>query len=65
MAHDSSAGLAVALAYYHAWTAKDMDRAMTYIADDIVCEAPAGRIVGGERYHRTPFDAARRAAAQG
>ncbi len=50
MAHDSSAALAVALAYYHAWTAKDMDRAMTYVADDIVCDAPAGRIEGAERY---------------
>jgi hypothetical protein len=37
--------LDVALAYHDAWTSKNFERAMTYIADDIVCEAPAGRIV--------------------
>lgn len=50
MDHNSSPALTVALAYYHAWTAKDMDRAMTYVAEDIVCEAPAGRIEGAGRY---------------
>ena len=44
------AALRVALAYYEAWTGKDMDRAMTYIADDIVCDAPAGRIQGRDAY---------------
>jgi hypothetical protein len=29
-----------------AWTNDDLDRAMIYIADDIVCDAPAGRIEG-------------------
>ena len=47
---DSSAALSVAMAYYQAWTSKDMDRAMTYVADGIVCEAPAGRVVGAEAY---------------
>ena len=42
--------LDVALAYFEAWTGKDMDRAMTYIADDIVCDAPAGRIEGAAAY---------------
>jgi limonene-1,2-epoxide hydrolase len=46
----SSPALTVAMAYYEAWTARDMDRAMTYVADDIVCDAPAGRIEGAERY---------------
>jgi ketosteroid isomerase-like protein len=40
----------VALAYYEAWTSRDIDRAMSYIAADIVCEAPAGRIEGAEAY---------------
>lgn len=40
----------VALAYYEAWTSKDFERAMTYIADDIVCDAPAGRIEGARAY---------------
>jgi ketosteroid isomerase-like protein len=42
--------LSTALAYYEAWTAKDLDRAMTYIDDHIVCDAPAGRIDGAEGY---------------
>jgi ketosteroid isomerase-like protein len=46
----SSPALDVALAYYRAWTSKDFDRAMSYIAEDIVCEAPAGRIEGTEAY---------------
>ncbi len=45
-----SPALQVALAYYDAWTNKDMDRAMTYIAQDIVCDAPAGRIEGDQAY---------------
>ena len=40
----------VALAYYEAWTNKDLDRAMGYIAEDIVCQAPPGRIEGAEAY---------------
>ena len=57
MTQDPSAALSVALAYYHAWTGRDVDRAMTYVADDIVCEAPTGRIEGveGFRQFMTPF----------
>lgn len=40
----------VALAYFEAWTGGDFERAMQYIADDIICEAPAGRIEGSEAY---------------
>jgi ketosteroid isomerase-like protein len=42
--------LEVALAYYEAWTSKDLERAMTYVADDIICDAPAGRIEGAQAY---------------
>jgi len=42
--------LDIALAYHHAWTGQDFERAMTFIADDIVCDAPAGRIEGKEQY---------------
>jgi ketosteroid isomerase-like protein len=45
-----SAALQVALAYYRAWTSKDLEQAMSYIAEDIVCDAPAGRIEGAEAY---------------
>jgi ketosteroid isomerase-like protein len=50
MTENSSPALQVALAYYEAWTSKDLDKALTYISDDIVCEAPAGRIEGTEAY---------------
>ena len=47
---ETSPALQVARAYYDAWTAKDLDGAMAYIADDIVCHAPAGRIEGADAY---------------
>ncbi len=50
MTGSPSPALQVALAYYEAWTSKDMDRAMTYVSDGIVCDAPAGRIEGAEAY---------------
>ena len=46
MTANTSPALATARAYHEAWTSKDFEHAMTYIADDIVCEAPAGRIEG-------------------
>jgi limonene-1,2-epoxide hydrolase len=54
---EPSAALSVATAYYHAWTGNDVDRAMTYVADDVVCEAPLGRIEGveGLRQFMAPF----------
>jgi ketosteroid isomerase-like protein len=50
MTAKSGPALEVALAYYAAWTTKDVDRAMSYIAEDVVCDAPAGRIEGAEAY---------------
>ncbi len=50
MAENSSPALTVAMAFHQAWTGKDLDRAMSYVREDIVCEAPAGRIEGMERY---------------
>jgi ketosteroid isomerase-like protein len=50
MTDSTSAALRVALAYYEAWTSKDLEKAMTYISDDIVCDAPAGRIEGAEAF---------------
>lgn len=49
MSNDSPA-LATALAYFEAWTAGDFDRAMTFVADDIVCQAPAGRLEGADAF---------------
>jgi ketosteroid isomerase-like protein len=42
----TSPALQVALAYHRAWTGKDLDAAMTHVADDIVCDAPAGQLRG-------------------
>ena len=50
MTEDRSPALDTALAYHRAWTGHDFDRAMTFIADDIVCDAPAGRIAGPEAF---------------
>ena len=33
-----------------AWTGKNLDAAMEYLADDVVCDAPAGRINGVQAY---------------
>ena len=57
MTQDSSTALSVAMTYYHAWTSKDLDRAMTYVADDIVCDAPSGRVEGAEAFRQflAPF----------
>jgi len=50
MTESSSPALDVALAYHHAWTSHDLDKAMSYIADDVVCDAPAGRLEGAAAY---------------
>jgi hypothetical protein len=47
---EKSPALRIALAYHKAWTSKDLDLAMSYIAADFVCDAPAGRIEGADAY---------------
>jgi len=38
-------------AYYEAWAAgQDFERAMTLVADDVVCLAPSGRLDGAEAF---------------
>ena len=46
----ASPALRTALAYYYAWTSHQLDEAMSYVADDIVCDAPAGRLEGAAAY---------------
>jgi ketosteroid isomerase-like protein len=57
MPEEASAALRVALACHQAWTTNDLDLAFSYVADDIVCDAPAGRIEGRDAYRAflTPF----------
>jgi hypothetical protein len=50
MTESTSPALDVALAYHQAWTSHDLDKAMSYIAEDIVCDAPAGRLEGATAY---------------
>ena len=52
MTEHPSPALQVALAYYQAWTGKDVDAAMGHLADDVVCDAPAGRLDGVEAYRQ-------------
>lgn len=42
--------LETALAYHHAWSTGDFDRAMTHIATDITCQAPAGTMKGADAF---------------
>lgn len=46
----TGSALQIALAHHHAWAGKDLDTAMGYLARDVVCDAPAGRIVGLQAY---------------
>ena len=50
MTENDSTALQTALAYHRAWTSHDFEAAMTYIAEDIVCQAPAGRLEGAEAF---------------
>jgi hypothetical protein len=50
MTQTTSPALATVLAYHHAWTSHDLDKAMSYIADDITCDAPGAQISGAQRY---------------
>jgi len=48
----NSAALDVLLAYHQAWSTHDMDAAMTYVAEDIVVLAPAGRLRGAAEFRQ-------------
>lgn len=47
----------IAEEYVRAWLAGDAEKALSYIADDVVCEAPIGQITGlaGYRKFLEPF----------
>lgn len=45
-----SDALTTSRAYYEAWTARDFDRAMTLVSDDVVCHAPSGRLDGADAF---------------
>jgi SnoaL-like domain len=50
MPENTSTALQTALGYFQAWTSQDFDRAMGFLAPDMVCHAPSGRIDGAEAF---------------
>ena len=50
VAGSGQAALDTALAYYRAWTSHDFEHAMSYIAEGIVCQTPAGRLEGAAAF---------------
>jgi SnoaL-like domain len=50
MATERQSAVHTSLAYYEAWTSHDFERAMQFIADDIVCDAPSGRLEGARAF---------------
>lgn len=49
-ATSGTTALDIVLDYHRAWTGGDIDRAMTLVADDIVCRAPGGDLTGKAAY---------------
>lgn len=47
---ETTTPLDVARAYFDAWTNRDLDRAMSFVAPDVVVDAPAGRIEGADAF---------------
>ena len=46
----SDHALRVATAYHEAWTSGDLDKAMSFMTDDVVVHAPGKEINGKEEY---------------
>jgi ketosteroid isomerase-like protein len=42
----------IATEYARAWLGGDVDKAMTFIADDVVCQSPGGELTGREAFRR-------------
>jgi hypothetical protein len=47
---DTAHALSIARSYHDCWTTGDLEQAMSHVADDVVCEAPGGTIVGKVAY---------------
>jgi ketosteroid isomerase-like protein len=54
----------IATRYFTAWTSKDIDATLDLLSDDIVCDAPAGRLDGKEAFRAfiEPFAGSLRSA---
>jgi ketosteroid isomerase-like protein len=42
--------LDIARSYFEAWSGGDFERAMTFVAADIACHAPAGPVIGADAF---------------
>lgn len=53
----TGAAQTIAGEYVRAWTSGDAEKALSLVADDVVCDAPSGRIEGIDGYRRflAPF----------
>jgi ketosteroid isomerase-like protein len=51
---NATPGTAVQVArdYFSAWSAKDVDKTVSYAADEIVCEMPTGRFEGTAQFRK-------------
>jgi ketosteroid isomerase-like protein len=56
MSTQHPAAAQVARDYFGAWSAKDLDRTVSYAADAIVCDMPAGRFEGTEQFRKVWTD---------
>ena len=53
MTQTNSPALQIALAYYDAWRNRDHGTAMNFVADDVVCDTPFGRLDGAAALHQS------------
>lgn len=42
--------LTIVRSYHRAWTSGDVEKAMTFVADDVFCRAPGGDLKGKDAY---------------
>jgi hypothetical protein len=52
MSHSETDPTAVVRAYHHAWTSGDVDRALTYVSDDVLCFAPDEEVTTKDDWHQ-------------
>jgi len=52
MSNVNDDALAIVEAYHQAWTSGDVDRALTYVSDDVRCFAPDENVTTKEDWHQ-------------
>ena len=54
MSNADDDALSIVEAYHRAWTSGDVDRALTYVSDDVRCFAPDENVATKSRLARVP-----------